>query len=198
MTEQEKIDAGLIWNDSPEILEEQRIAKEMLYDFNMSRPSENDLRNQIIKKMFNVCGENVWINQPLTLCRGKTISIGHDCYFNSGTTFVDDAKVTIENYVMFGPNVTICTTGHPLSPEHRFDGMYSFPINIKDNVWIGAGAIVLAGVTIGENTVIGAGSVVTKDIPANVIAVGSPCKVMRELNDHDKEFYFRDHKLVNT
>ena len=97
MTEQEKIDAGLIRNDSPEILEGQRIAKEMLYDFNMSRPSENDLRNQIIKKMFNVCGENVWINQPLTLCQGKTTSIGHDCYFNSGTTFVDDAKVAIEN-----------------------------------------------------------------------------------------------------
>lgn len=195
MTEQEKIDNGLIWNDSAEILEAQRIAKELLYDFNNSRPSEDKKRLEIMNQLFGYCGDNVWINQPMIRCRGKTISIGHDCYFNSGTTFVDDAKINIGNYVMFGPNVTISTTGHPLSPEHRLDGMYSFPITIKDNVWIGAGAIILAGVTIGENTVIGAGSVVTKDIPANVVAFGSPCTVQRELNEHDQEYYLKIESL---
>lgn len=195
MTEQEKLDNGMIWNDSAEILEAQRVAKELLYDFNNSRPSEDTKRFEIMNQLFGYCGSNVWINQPMILCRGKTISIGHDCYFNSGTTFVDDAKIDIGNYVMFGPNVTVCTTGHPLSPEHRFDGMYSFPITIKDNVWIGASAIIFAGVTIGENTVIGAGSVVTKDIPANVLAFGSPYKVVRELNQHDQEYYFKNRKF---
>lgn len=195
MTELEKMEKGYLWNDCDEYLEEQRIAKELLYDFNHSRPSESEKRSEILQKLLGHCGKDVWINQPLMLCRGTTISVGDGCYFNYGTTFVDDYTVTIGNHVMFGPNVTICTTGHPLAPEHRLDGMYSFPVTIKDNVWIGAGAIVLAGVTIGENTVIGAGSVVTRDIPANVLAVGSPCKVLREINDHDREYYYRNRRF---
>ncbi len=192
MTELEKMAKGYLWNDTEEYLEEQRIAKQLVYEFNQSKPEEVDKRIELQKRMFGKCGENVWINQPLTLCRGTTISVGDGCYFNYGTTFVDDYKITIGNNVMFGPNVTICTTGHPLHPDHRLDGMYSLPVNIGDGVWIGAGAIILPGVTIGENTVIGAGSVVTKDIPANVLAVGSPCKVLREFDDRDKVYYHRD------
>jgi len=97
--------------------------------------------------------------------------------------------------VLIGPNVTLCTTGHPIDPEHRGDGMYSFPITIGDNVWLGANVVVLPDVTIGENSVIGAGSIVTKDIPANCIAFGSPCKVYREINEHDKEYYFKNHRF---
>ena len=195
MTELEKMAKGYLWNDCDEYLEEQRIAKELVYDFNHARPSEFEKREEIAKKLFGHYGENVWINPPMTLVRGTTISIGDGCYFNSGTTFVDDYNIKIGNNVMFAPNVTVCTTGHPLDPEHRLDGMYSFPVTIEDGVWIGAGAIILAGVTIGKNSVIGAGSVVTKDIPANVLAVGAPCKVLREFNEHDKEYYFRQYRF---
>lgn len=97
--------------------------------------------------------------------------------------------------VLIGPNVTLCTTGHPVHPKHRADGMYSFPVAIGDNAWIGANVVVLPGGTIGENSVIGAGAVVTKDIPANVIAFGSPCKVYREINKHDEEYYFKDRRF---
>lgn len=195
MTELEKMAKGYLWNDSDQYLEEQRIAKELLYDFNQSRPGEQEKREKIMHELFGDCGKNVWINQPMNLCRGTTIHIGDGCYFNYGTTFVDDYDITIGKQVMFGPNVTICTTGHPLSPKHRLDGMYSFPVTIGDCVWIGAGAIVLAGVTIGAGTVIGAGSVVTRDIPSGVLAAGSPCKVIREINEHDEEYYFRNHRF---
>ncbi len=192
MTELEKMAKGYLWNDTEEYLEEQRIAKQLVYEFNQTRPDEGDKRIELQKKIFGKCGENVWINQPMMLCRGTTISVGDGCYFNYGTTFVDDYTITIGSHVMFGPNVTVCTTGHPIHPEHRFDGMYSLPVVIEDGVWIGAGAVILPGVTIGENSVIGAGSVVTRDIPANVLAVGSPCRVLREFDDRDKEYYHRD------
>ncbi len=191
MTEMEKMAKGYLWNDTDEYLEEQARAKQLVYEFNQTLPAETEKRGELIKQIFGKCGEGVWINQPLTLCRGTTISVGDGCYFNSGTTFVDDYLITIGNGVMFGPNVTVCTTGHPLHPEHRFDGMYSLPVVIGDRVWIGANAVILPGVTIGENSVIGAGSVVTKDIPANVLAVGAPCKVLREIGDYDKEYYHR-------
>ena len=129
--------------------------------------------------------------QPMT----KPIVIGDGCYFNMGATLIDDWKITIGNHVMFGPNVTVCTTGHAISPKHRGDGMYSFPITIKDGVWLGANVVVMPGVTIGENSVIGAGSVVTKDIPDNVVAFGVPCKVYRKINERDEEYYFGDHRF---
>ncbi len=191
MTEMEKMEHGYLWNDTEEYLAEQAKAKQLLFEFNQVNPADVEKRIELMQKMFGSCGKNVWINQPLTLCRGTTISIGDECYFNSGTTFVDDYKITIGNRVMFGPNVTIATTGHPLHPKHRFDGMYSLPVVIEDGVWIGAGAVVLPGVTIGENSVIGAGSVVTKDIPANVLAVGAPCKAVREFGEYDLEYYHK-------
>lgn len=197
MTELEKMAKGYLWNDCDQYLEEQRVAKELLYEFNHSRPSESEKRSEIMQKLFGHCGKDVWINQPMTLCRGTTISIGDNCYLNYGTTFVDDYTITIGNSVMFGPNVTICTTGHPLDPERRHLGMYSFPVTIEDGVWIGANAVILACVTIGKNSVIGAGSVVTRDIPANVLAVGSPCKVLRPFDERDKEYYFRDHRFAD-
>lgn len=195
MTEMEKMAKGLLWGDTEEYLEEQRVAKELVYDFNHSRPSEQEKRAEIAKKLFGHIEEDVFIQQPLTLARGTLVSIGARTYINSNLTLIDDYKITIGKDCLIAPNVTISTTGHPADPEVRKMGMYSFPVTIGDNVWIGVGAIILPGVTIGDNSIIGAGSVVTKDIPANVIAFGSPCKVYREFNERDKEYYFHDYKL---
>ncbi len=195
MTEMEKMAKGYLWGDTEEYLEEQRIAKELAYDFNHCRPSEVEKRSEIAKKLFGYLGEDVFIQQPITIARGKTVSIGARTYINSNLVLVDDYKITIGKECLIAPNVTISTTGHAVDPELRKKGMYSFPVTIGDNVWIGAGAIILPGVTIGENSVIGAGSVVTKDIPANVIAVGAPCKVLREIGERDKEYYYRDYRV---
>ena len=121
---------------------------------------------------------------------------GEWVYANFNLTLVDDGHIYIGDHTMIGPNVTIATAGHPILPELREKEMqYNVDVKIGRNVWIGAGAIIVPGVTIGDNTVIGAGSVVTKDIPANVVAVGNPCRVMREINDHDKEYYYKDKKI---
>lgn len=195
MTELEKMAKGYLWGDTDEYLEEQRIAKDLAYEFNHSLPSAQEKRDEIIHKLFGYVGENVFIQQPITLARGTTVSIGSGTYINSNLTLVDDYKITIGKDCLIAPNVTISTTGHPVHPELRTKGMYSFPVTIGNNVWIGVGAIILPGVTIGDNTVIGAGSVVTKDIPANVIAFGTPCKVIREFDEHDREYYFRNYRF---
>lgn len=137
-----------------------------------------------------------WMEPPVHVCVGKNTTIGDRCYFNFNTTFIDDYKINIGNDVLFGANVSVITTGHPVHHELRAHGeMYCAPVTIKDRVWVGSGVTILPGVTIGENSVIGAGSIVTKDIPANVIAVGVPCKVMREIDEHDKKFYYKDRDI---
>lgn len=195
MTELEKMAKGYLWGDTEEYLEEQKIAKDLMYDFNQSRPSEVEKRDQIARKLFGHVGEHVFIQQPITLARGKTVSIGDRTYINSNLTLVDDYLITIGSDCLFAPNVSICTTGHPADPASRTKGMYSFPVTIGNNVWIGLGAIILPGVTIGDNSIIGAGSVVTRDIPANVIAFGSPCKVYREFDEWDKEYYYHEYRF---
>ena len=195
MTEMEKMAMGYLWGDTEEYLEEQRVKQELMYDFNHLRPSQNKEREEIARKVFGYIGRDVFIRPPVTLARGTLVSIGDGTYINANLTLVDDYKVTIGRCCLFAPNVTICTTGHPAHPELRTKGMYSFPVTICDNVWIGAGAIILPGVAIGENSIIGAGSVVTHDIPANVIAFGAPCRVHRLIDDRDKEYYFRDYRV---
>ena len=193
---EERMAKGYLWGDTDEYLEEQARAKDLMYEFNQSKPSEVEKRNALVKEMFGKVEEPVWVQQPITLARGKTVSIGSGTYINSGLTLIDDYKITIGSKRLFGTNVTRCTTGHPIHPELREQGgMYSFPIVIGDGAWIGAGVVILPGITIGENAVIGAGSVVTKDIPANVIAVGNPCKVLREITDKDKEYYYHDMRV---
>ncbi len=124
---------------------------------------------------------------------GSNTTIGNNVYINFNLTVVDDYKVAIGNDVMFGPNVTIAVTGHPVHPEKRKEGgMFALPVVIGDGAWIGSGAIILPGVTIGKGSVIGAGSVVTKDVPANVIAVGNPCKVLREITENDRVYYYKN------
>ena len=152
-------------------------------------------REAMLHEIFGEVGENVWMNSPLTVTVGKYVSIGSGTYANMNLMLIDDWQITIGKNVLIGPNVTMSTTGHPIDPAHRQDGMYSFPITIGDNVWIGGNVTILPGVTIGENSVIGAGSVVTKDIPANVVAFGAPCKVYREINERDREYYFGNRRF---
>lgn len=195
MTEQEKMKKGYLWGDDEENMALQARAKSLVNQFNSLPPEAMDERAELLKKIFGNVGENVWIVPPLTAAVGKYVSIGEGTYANMNLTLIDDWKITIGKNVLIGPNVTLCTTGHPIHPKHRAGGMYSLPVTVEDNVWLGANVVVLPGVTIGENSVIGAGSVVTKDIPANVVAFGSPCKVYREINERDAEYYFKDRRF---
>ncbi len=141
-------------------------------------------------------GKNCVIETPFRCAVGKNITIGDNFYCNTGCSFEDPGKITIGNDVFIGLNTCLCTAGHPVHPEARNTRFeYGIPITVGDNVWIGANVLVLPGVTIGDNTVIGGGSVVTKDIPANVVAVGNPCRVLREITDEEKQYYFKDRKF---
>lgn len=178
------------------LMKEQSECLEILYDFNQTRPSESEQRLAILKKLFAEVGENCYIEPPLHTSWGKNTHMGNHVYANFNLTLVDDTDVFIGNYVMIGPNVTIDTGTHPIRPDIRKkQAQYNLPVTIGNNVWIGAGSIILPGVHIGENTVIGAGSIVTKDIPANVVALGSPCRVVREINEHDMKYYYKDMEI---
>ncbi|EKO3838680.1 sugar O-acetyltransferase [Vibrio harveyi] len=169
---------------------------ETLYDYNQTRPSEGEKRSNILNHLLASVGKNCYIEPPLRANWGCHTHLGDNVYANFNLTLVDDTHIYIGDHVMIGPNVTIATAGHPIDPELRRDiAQFNIPVHIGNNVWIGANSVVLPGVTIGENSVIGAGSVVTKDIPANVVAVGNPCRVLREIGEHDKEFYFRNRKI---
>lgn len=198
MTMRDKLHTGELYlPDDDSIMEEQLKYLDRLYDFNGTRPTQLDLREKMLKEMFAEIGENCYIEPPFHANWG-----GHHCHFgknvycNFGCTFVDDTHIYVGDYTMFGPNVTVATAGHPVLPELRKQAyQYNAPVHIGKNCWIGAGAVIVPGVTIGDNTVIGAGSVVTKDIPSNVVAVGNPCRVLREISEHDKIYYFKDKKI---
>ena len=198
MTDYEKMHSGEIYNPSDDtIFEEQIKCLDRLYDFNATRPTELDKRSQMLKEMLAEVGENCYIEPPFhSNWGGKNVHLGKNVYFNFNATLVDDTHIYIGDCTMLGPNVVIATAGHPILPELREKALqYNLPVHIGKNCWLGAGVIVLPGVTIGDNTVIGAGSVVTKDIPSNVVAVGNPCKVLREINEHDKEYYYKDRRI---
>lgn len=194
----EKIHTGELYlpND-PEILSEQQQYLEKLYDFNLTRPSEAEKRQKMLKEMFAEIGEGCYIEPPFHAnFGGKNVHFGKGVYANFNLTLVDDTHIYVGDFTMFGPNVTVATAGHPILPELREQVyQYNFPVHIGRNCWIGAGAVIVPGVSIGDNTVIGAGSVVTKDIPSDVVAVGNPCRVLRPISEHDKEFYFKDRKI---
>lgn len=198
MTNEEKMHSGDIYdpNDS-DIMEVQLKRLDRLYDFNMTRPTELDKRAEMLKEMFAEIGENCYIEPPLRSNHGgHHVHFGSNIYANFNLTLVDDTHIYVGDNCLFAPNVTIATAGHPIKPELREKAyQYNMPVHIGRNVWIGAGAVVLPGVNIGDNSVIGAGSVVTKDIPANVVAVGNPCRVLRELGEHDDRYYWRDRMI---
>ena len=180
-----------------ELMKEQLGYLNRLYDFNMTRPTELEKRKAMLKEMFAEIGEGCYIEPPFHAnFGGKHVHFGKNIYANFNLTLVDDTHIYVGDYTMFGPNVTVATAGHPILPELRKEGyQYNASITIGKNCWIGAGAIILPGITIGDNVVIGAGSIVTKDIPSNVIAVGNPCKVLREVNDQDKQYYFKNRMI---
>jgi len=180
-----------------ELFEEQMSYMNRLYDFNHTRPTELDKRDELLKELFAEIGEGCYIEPPLHAnWGGHHVHFGKNVYANFNLTLVDDTHIYVGDYTMIGPNVMIATGGHPLLPELRKKGyQYNAPVHIGKNCWIGAGAIIVPGITIGDNVVIGAGSVVTKDIPSNVLAVGNPCRVLREINKHDREYYFKDRKI---
>lgn len=198
MTDREKIHSGKVYYPSgDEIMTEQLSYVDKLYDFNMTRPTELKKREEMLKEMFWEIGENCYIEPPFHAnWGGHHVHFGNNVYANFNLTMVDDTHIYVGDCTMFGPNVTVATAGHPICPELREKAyQFNMPVHIGRNCWIGAGALIMPGVTIGDNSVIGAGSVVTKDIPSNVVAVGNPCKVMREITDRDKEYYYKDLKI---
>lgn len=180
-----------------DIMQEQLNCLEKLYDYNATRPHESEKREKLLSDMFAEIGKDCYIEPPLHAnFGGKHVHFGSCVYANFNLTLVDDAHIYVGDDVMFAPNVVVATAGHPIDPELRSQGLqYVIDVHIGNNVWIGAGALIMPGVTIGDNTVIGAGSVVTKDIPANVVAVGNPCRVMREIGEHDREYYFKNRRV---
>ena len=198
MTDAEKMHSGKIYNPSDkQIAAQQEKCLEKLYDFNATRPTESAKRTEMLKEMFAEIGEGCYIEPPLHAnWGGKHVHFGKNVYANFGLTLVDDTHIYVGDYTMFAPNVVVATAGHPILPELREKAyQYNFSVHIGRNCWIGAGALIMPGVTIGDNTVIGAGSVVTRDIPSNCVAYGNPCRVIREIGEHDREYYFRDKKI---
>lgn len=180
-----------------EIMQGQLKCLDRLYDFNATRPTELERRGKLLKEMFAEIGEGCYIEPPFYAnFGGAHVHFGKNIYCNFGVTMVDDTHIYVGDNTMFGPRVTVATAGHPILPELREKAyQYNAAVHIGKNCWIGAGAIILPGISIGDNTVVGAGSVVTKDLPANSVAVGNPCRVLREINEHDREYYFKDRKI---
>jgi len=180
------------------IVKEQLKCLEKLYDFNLTRPSEMEKRTELLKEMFAEIGDGCYIEPPFhSNFGGKHCHFGKNVYANFNLTCVDDTHIYIGDYTMIGPNVVIATAGHPILPELREQGyQYNIPVHIGKNCWLGAGVIIVPGITIGDHVVIGAGSIVTKNIPSNVIAVGNPCKILREVNEHDREYYFKERRIA--
>ena len=198
MTNLEKMHATMLYDPADgDIIAEQTACLDRLYDFNHTRPTEPDKRQALMKEMFAEVGEGCYVEPPFHAnWGGRHVHLGKFVYANFGLTMVDDTHIYVGDYTLFGPNVVVATAGHPIDPELRARGLqYNAAVRIGKNCWIGAGALIMPGVTIGDNTVIGAGSVVTRDIPAGVVAVGNPCRVMREITERDQEVYFKGRKV---
>ncbi len=198
MTNKERKEHGLVYRyDDPGIMGKQLNYMEKLYDYNSTRPLEQKKRQQLLKEMFAEIGDNCHIEPPLHAnWGGYHVHFGSGIYCNFNLTLVDDADIYVGNDCMIAPNVVIATSGHPILPilrEHNY--VYNLSVHIGKNVWIGSGVQILPGVTIGENSVIGAGSVVTNSIPSNVVALGAPCRVIREIGENDKKYFFRNREL---
>ena len=198
MTEREKIHAGVIYQpNDPTIMEEQLAYLDLMDEYNRTPRRLQAERGEMLKKLFAEVGENCYIESPyFANWGGHHVHLGSNIYANAGLKLVDDTHIYIGDCTMLGPNVVIATAGHPIDPELRSRGLqYNLPVHIGSNCWLGAGVIVMPGVTIGDNTVIGAGSIVTKDVPSGVVAVGNPCRVLRQVSEHDRKYYYRDKEI---
>ena len=198
MTQYERMINGLIYDPTDEeIIAEQIPFQDKLWEFNKLKPSDYEQKEKYMKEVFAECGDNCYIELPFRAnWGGHHVHFGCDIYANSNLTLVDDGHIYVGDKVMFGPNVTIATANHPINPELRSRALqYNKDVHIGENTWIGAGVVIVPGVKIGKNAVIGANSVVTKDIPDNVVAVGNPCRVLREIGEHDREFFYKSERI---
>ncbi len=187
----------LYFCDNEDLMKEQPIWLDKIFEYNNLKPSQRDKKTQMLKEMFADFGDGCYIESPFHAnWGGKHVHFGCNVYANFNLVLVDDCDIYVGDYTMIGPNVVLCAGTHPINPTLRIkQAQYNLPIHIEENVWIGANCVVLPGVTIGKNSVIGAGSIVTKDIPSNVVALGSPCKVIRKINQRDMEYYYKDFKI---
>ena len=184
----------LYYAGQPELIADQLTYLEKNFDYNQLRPSQQKEKQALLKQLFAEIGESCYIEAPFHAnWGGKHVHLGSHVYVNYNLTLVDDTHIYIGDHVMIAPNVVIATGTHPIHPElRRKEAQFNLPVHIQDNVWLGAGCLVMPSVTIGENSVIGAGSVVTKDIPANVVAVGNPCRVLRDISEKDLTVYHKE------
>ena len=190
----ERMESGkLFYAGDPELVQAKLRCKELLYDFNHARPSQAGEMLALLGQLLGAVGEGCWIEPPLYVNWGSRIALGDHVYANTGLTVIDDTFVTIGSHVMLGPRVTISAASHPVDPELRRQAyQYDLPVVLEENVWVGAGATILPGVTIGKISVIGAGSVVDRDMPPDVVAAGVPCRVLREIGPRDREYYHKN------
>ena len=194
MTQKERMLAGLPYKAWLDGLSEERMAcRRKLHAFNLLPPDEEAQAQRRLCELLGKTGRDPWINAPFHCDYGWNIEVGDNFFANYNLTILDVGKVTIGSNVQFAPNVSIYTAGHPLHPDSRNSGYeYGLPVTIGDNVWIGGNVVLLPGVTVGSNSVIGAGSVVSRDIPEWVVAVGSPCRVVRRITEEDRKYYCKD------
>jgi maltose O-acetyltransferase len=193
MNQKELMLAGKLYNPHRDGLSEERHrARALQYEFNMCNPLEDHKRVAILRELFGKSGEGFWLEQPFHCDYGSNIEVGDNFYANFNCTILDVAKVTIGKNVMFAPNVSLYTASHPVHPDNRNSGYeFGIEITIGDNVWLGGNVVVMPGIHIGNNVVVGAGSVVTKDLPDNVIAAGNPSKIIREITEEDRKYYYK-------
>ncbi|MEE0421137.1 MAG: sugar O-acetyltransferase [Lachnospiraceae bacterium] len=193
-----RIHSGKLYFCNDDDLMRQQIAYlDKVYDFNHLKPSQSREKMELLREMFAEIGEGCYIETPFYAnWGGKNVHFGSHIYANYNLVLVDDCEIFVDDHVMIGPNVVLCTATHPVEPNlRRKQAQYNLPVHIHENAWIGANCVIMPGVSIGENTVIGAGSVVTRDIPSNVVAYGNPCRVMREITEKDNKYYYRDREI---
>lgn len=194
MTEAEKAAAGYLYdaNYDRALLEQRRRCKDLCYEFNLCKPSDLESQQKLLRRILGEIGGAVTVTAPFWCDYGYNISVGENFYANHNCVILDAARVTFGDNVFIAPNCCFSTAGHPLDVEQRNAGLeIALPIAVGNNVWFGAGVTVVPGVTIGDNAIIGAGSIVTRDIPPDVVAAGNPCRVLRVITEEDAKKYPR-------
>ena len=197
MNQKERMLAGLPYKAWLDGLSEERLEnKKKIFKYNNLEPGDEEAKDILIKEILGKTGNIINIESPFHCDYGYNIEVGENFFANYNLTILDVGKVKIGDNAQIAPNVSLYTAGHPVHPDSRNSGYeYGIPITIGDNVWIGGNTCIMPGVSIGNNVVIGAGSVVTKDLPDDVIAVGNPCKILREITENDRDFYYRNLKF---
>ena len=197
MNQKERMLAGLPYKAWMDGLSEERLEnRKKIYKYNHLEPGNREEKDRLIKEILGKTGEEINIEAPFQCDYGYNIEVGESFFANYNFVVLDVAKVRIGKNAQIAPNVAIYTAGHPIHPDSRNSGYeYGIEVTIGDNVWIGGNTCIMPGVTVGNNVVIGAGSVVTRDLPDNVIAVGNPCRVVRQITEEDRDYYFKDRKF---